>query len=220
MATESAGDFNAVIAALFAELRTSERRRDDQRAISAIVLAVAALETTANFAVLDQSSRAVEVVSKAWGVFIPHVNPSPLTISQHDLLVAQSRTWGTQIRERAGIVTEETGLGMAQAITAETTKSGIKILRNAFEFAGLKSIHREVHESGRGIFSLKVAVPVLDRDTTDLCRNRMGYQVRAWDDYFVDPRSGARWLFPPFVGAGLSRREAWHPCRTIAVPRQ
>jgi hypothetical protein len=144
---------------------------------------------------------------------------SPDTPEQLDLLTDNLRFQLDTARNRASMMSKQTGLSLTQALDLEFSKTDAYNLQKAFDAAAGMAMQREVYEAGRGIFPRKVAIPTLDNETTDLCRNRMAFQVRAWDEMFVDEVSGAQWLFPPFIGAGLDRHEEFHFCRTFSVPR-
>lgn len=97
-------------------------------------------------------------------------------------------------------------------------RAEIARVRRSFDYLAGGSIQNTIYEIGILHFKQKVSVPHLDRENTDLCRNRMAFQVRPWEELFVDGKTGAGWLHGPFVGAGLPRAESFHFCRTNIAP--
>lgn len=91
-------------------------------------------------------------------------------------------------------------------------------VKRTVDFLAMSELNGGIQDAGTGIFSRKQAVPVIDGDTTDLCRYRMAWQVQPWDGYFVDAVTGAQWLHPPFVEGGLPPSESFHFCRTTQRP--
>ncbi len=92
--------------------------------------------------------------------------------------------------------------------------------RRLFDYLGASAIQSGILQAGAGIFPRKRAVPVLDKRTTDLCSDRMAWQVRDWSEPFVDPVTGAKWDVPPFIYDRLPPAEAFHWCRTGIEPAE
>lgn len=110
------------------------------------------------------------------------------------------------------------GVPLAVQIEALTSPMARRSMLGAADATAGRIVNLNLLSSGSGIFTRKQAVPILDSETTDLCRNRMAFQVVLWDGLFTDPETGAAWETPPFIGNGLPRREIFHYCRTGMRP--
>lgn len=92
-------------------------------------------------------------------------------------------------------------------------------LRKALDFAVTFSVNNGIIQAGVGTFERKQVIGTIDGNMTDLCRNRMNGQVRKWNEPYLDPVSGSKWMQPPFIGRELPQNEIFHSCRRISVPR-
>lgn len=199
------------------EVREAADRGDSERTLLAIGTFLAAFEALVNGALIANSAWMARELQSRFGGQLTALTAQD-SQAQAQLLITTTRRLIEENRDMALLMISSTGTGFAGNFGSILTRGDLNSIRNATDFALAQSIERDGHEMGRGIFPGKAAVATLDDVTTDLCGNRMNGQVRAWDELYVDPVSGASWMFPPFVGAGLPRRESWHPCRSVSVP--
>lgn len=199
-----------------AEVRDAAARDDAQRTLLAIGAFLEQFESLAQAAVLANSTWIAERASNFYSRDIQPVTAQD-TRQQVALLITTTRSLIENNRDSALLMQSSTGAGLAVNFASLLTRGDLNSIYAASDFALSQSVERDWHEMGRGIFPRKVAVAVRDDATTDLCRNRMDGQERGWDELYVDPVSGASWMYPPFVGAGLNRSEAFHFCRSVSV---
>ena len=198
------------------EVRDAAQREDAQRTLLAIGAFLGQFESFAQNAVLANGVWVAERGSHHYSRDIQPITAND-TRQQVALLITSTRSLIENNRDSAILMTSSTGAGLAENFASLLTRSDLKSIYSATDFALSQSVERDWHEMGRGIFPRKVAVAVQDDSTTDLCGNRMDGQERGWNELYVDPVSGASWMYPPFVGAGLKRNEAFHFCRSVSV---
>lgn len=218
-----AREIDAELDSLMAEfdrLIEQRKREEEDRDVTLLIIS----ENSGRFFEIEQFFQKITTVlmfgsaarlSNIYGVALPaHLNQVKVQAAQQRL---QARLNGFIEEARLlGMVTMENAAGAT--IDLVLTPRNVDSLRKAVEFAAALSANQGIQEAGRGTFKKKRAVAILDKDTTDLCRRRMNGQVVDWDEYFVDPVSGSRWLHSPFVGGKLSKAELFHSCRTVIVP--
>ncbi len=144
---------------------------------------------------------------------VPSVN-----LVEQRMLIESVRTELARKIESLRLQSEQTGIAVNKsAPTQMLSARKVNEIRMSLDAITVRTAQRGVFTAGIGVLETKKSVALIDDVTTDLCRNRMNGQVRPWQDYFVDPLTNARWLYPPFIGSTLSAKEIFHYCRTMIV---
>jgi hypothetical protein len=209
-------DYDAAVLRL--RLALGEARGQD----SDTLLQLAILAFLAALQALTQDEAAA--LATVYGQQLAELNPvfalpPVIDAAEHRVIYSQAARIISERRERIAAQAQQTGLSVSHlAPDMLFPPSDANSVRKALDSANLRAAQAWGYIAGTGNGLRKLAVPTIDNRTTDLCRNRMAWQERAWEEYFVDPLTGAQWLYPPFVGGGLPPAESFHYCRTIAVP--
>lgn len=136
--------------------------------------------------------------------------------AEQESLIRQLQQMVSRGTDRARSQAVLSGRPLAQELSKlALSKQDAYNLRRVLDSAVVNAAQHSIWLSGIGSFRRKIVVGVRDKDQTPLCR-RLDGTVWKWDEMIVDPVSGGRRMFPPFVGSDYD--PTYHPCRSIAVP--
>jgi hypothetical protein len=208
--------FYLLVVELDKQMAEAARRDDRTLMLAAIGWFLADLEILLRAELVDAHELGLALLRQYFPANIIAIMPD---YTEADAIITVAR----QAVERQRLVIEQqatqTGLSEVQlGRFGILTRGQIYDLRKAVDAMMVRIVHETMYNAGSGVYQRKIAVAVLDKHTTRLCRNRMDGQIRAWDEPYVDPLTGAQWLYPPFIGGGLPPAEAFHFCRTVSVP--
>lgn len=216
-ADEDMEDYRLIVAAFLMSLYRAREQRDENMirdAINAFLLAINALLERGSNNLIAAIITAFPLYRQAF----PIVNPAPVMAGVNLIMDGMRQDLMLSL-ERLRLQSAQTGLLVTDlAQTGLVTARKFNEIKQAVDVQIQTAAQEALWSGGSGVYNSKIAVPVIDNGTTDLCRNRMAYQVRAWDEPFTDPKTGAQWQFPPFIGGGLPPAEAFHWCRTTVAP--
>lgn len=220
--------FQALVAALYVALR---RSRSEQQSISILDEFIRDFSVLTAIAVNDTRIWAADLLAAFYGrrerirtdiLAVLADNPAtaalfdPDLFNEQALMVEQLRIAVSRGTRKATEQAAVSGRPVVQEMAKlALTRSEAYNLRRILDSAVVNAAQHSIWLEGAGVFEKKIVVAVLDKDTTALCR-RLDGTVWEWQELIVDPVSGGRRMFPPFVGSDFD--PTYHPCRSIAVP--
>jgi hypothetical protein len=212
-------DYQVYLAALLAHLLQSQNDDSDTAKMAGIALFLTGITELATRFETEAVPRYFAELERLWGIKvyqlantfqIPQISSNWLSGIRDQITSLEN-----DAKQIAGVTARTAGDELADAIKSKSFAAAVTRRSDiALSMMGQAAIY----SAGINTGWRKQAIPVIDSRTTQLCKLRMAYQVRDWDEYFEDPSSGAKWLFPPFIYAGLPRSEEFHFCRTSIAP--
>ncbi|MFA5344430.1 MAG: hypothetical protein WC381_10770 [Kiritimatiellia bacterium] len=212
----SVGSFDVLVLMLGLELGRARTERESHAAIEAFLAALALLLREAE---QDLGRTLPELMFQLWPLESATVGEYPQIRSYGESLTRLARSRLEDIFTVASMGSLQTGGNVPDVVASLAAAPMLRLQLHRAADAALSSTGQaSLYLAGRGHYPGKQAIPLIDERTTPLCRSRMAYQIRPWDEPFRDPATGASWQFPPFVYGGLPSGEAFHDCRTSIAP--
>lgn len=219
LAQQALNAFDRLAAQALADISLAASDEHAELATSIALSFVSGLDQLIVNAILEGSEKAQNALRTNYDIEGVTARQFPVQSPARQLLRSKARFRVDEGRLLSLAAQSTTGLSPAEAAGLYLLPpTVVSELRKGFDYLTTSVLQSSIQEAGAGTFRLKVVIPVLDSETTELCRDRMALQVREWNEMYRDPKTGAEWLHPPFIGAGLPASEAFHYCRSASVP--